>query len=40
LSIDKFMEKYFQPREPVKKALDELCNFDKISKTYTLKQMR
>ena len=37
VNIDAFTDFHHQPREPVKKALDELCNFDKVSKTYTLK---
>jgi hypothetical protein len=40
LNIDEFMHHYRQPREPVKRALDELCIFDKTTKSYTLKMRR
>jgi len=38
LILEDFTDHYYQPREPVKRALEELCNFDKANKVYTLKR--
>ena len=37
LELDEFVEEYEQPREPVKRVLDELCDYDKLTKTYKMK---
>jgi len=37
IRIDDIIDKYDQPREPVKRVLEELCTYDKSSKTYELK---
>ena len=37
LSLDEVCDKLDQPREPAKKALEEICNYDKRSGMYTLK---
>ena len=37
VNLDWIVENFNQPKEPVKRVLEELCTFDKPSKSYKLK---